>query len=164
MDAVATTTPQKKSGFKLDLPFRKIPRKDLIGFTTGLATLQRAGVPLLKALQGIQKSTESRRFGRIVQTLISSIESGQSFSDALGAHPEVFDPFFVSLVEVGETTGNLDEVLDRLVENIEREDDLVSQLKSAAAYPVFSLIICTMIIGFIPDFFCGVVVATNASS
>ncbi len=127
----------------------RIARRDLLSFVTGLASLQRAGVPLLTALHGLEESTPSRTFYQVLREISRAIEEGVSFSEALSRHPASFDPFFVNMVAVGETTGKLDQALERLAEHIEREEDLSSQLRGAAAYPLFSLFISLSIIAFI---------------
>ena len=133
-----------------DAPSRlRVSRKELISFTTTLATFQRSGVPLMKALDGIAVSSGEGAIASVVEDLSAAIGRGLPFSATLARHPRVFDKFYVSMVEVGEATGHLDQVLTRLAEHIEREADLSAQIKGAAAYPVFSLIMCLAIIAFI---------------
>lgn len=149
MSVPALVEPSKLASLGSRLPFRRISRRELLVFTTGLATLQKAGIPLLQGLRGMAESSTSERFGDKIEDLAASIEGGASLSRALSRHPDAFDPFFVNMVSVGEASGRLDEVLERLAETIEREDELSSQLKAASAYPVLSLLLCMSIITFI---------------
>ncbi len=131
-------------------PFsKKIPKKDLVSFTTGLATLQRSGIPLLEALEGLMISCPSEKFKESIDEIIHSVERGETLAESLGEHDWIFDGFYQSMVAVGEKTGKLDQVLERLAEKIEREDDLAAQLRGAAAYPVFSLVVAAAVISFI---------------
>lgn len=131
-------------------PFtRKVSRKDLVSFTTGLATLQRSGIPLLEALEGLELSCPSEPFQEAIREILHSVEKGAPLAESLGEHDWIFDDFYQSMVAVGERTGKLDQVLERLAEKIELEDDLASQLRGAAAYPVFSLVVALAVITFI---------------
>ena len=86
---------------------QKIPRPELINFCFHLEQLTRAGVPVLEGLVDLRDSLEHPRFREVMAGLIEGIEGGQTFSQALASHPEVFSQVFVNLIKAGESSGNL---------------------------------------------------------
>ena len=115
----------------------KIPRPELINFCFHLEQLNRAGVPLLEGLSDLRDSIEHPRFRVVIAGLIESIEGGQAMSQAMSAHPEVFSQVFVNLIEAGENSGQLPEVLVSLSESLKWEDELASHTKKLLLYPTF---------------------------
>lgn len=116
---------------------RKIPRPELINFCFHLEQLNRAGVPLLEGLTDLRDSIEHPRFREVIAGLIESIEGGQTMSQAMGAHPDVFSQVFVNLIRAGEGSGQLPEVLASLTESLKWEDELASHTKKLLMYPAF---------------------------
>lgn len=116
---------------------RKIPRPELINFCFHLEQLNRAGVPLLEGLTDLRDSIEHPRFREIIAGLIESIEGGQTLSQAMSAHPDVFSQVFVNLIRAGENSGQLPEVLVSLSESLKWEDELASHTKKLLTYPAF---------------------------
>ncbi len=110
---------------------------DLMLMSRQLHTLLRAGVPILRALAGLQESATHERLRQTLLALRQSLESGIDFSTSLAQHPRVFSGFYVALVRVGEMTGRLDEVLLRLYHHLEFELFMSQQVKSALRYPMF---------------------------
>ncbi len=127
---------------------RKPGLTDLIQFARQLHTLLRAGVPIIRALQGLADNIDNPAFAGILRDLVRDLESGHDLAAALGRHPEVFSDLFVSLVRVGEETGRLDDALLRLAFYLEREKDTRDRIKAAMRYPLFviSAIVVAMII------------------
>jgi type IV pilus assembly protein PilC len=125
------------------LGLKNIPRRELIHFCFHLEQLVRTGVPILDGLADLRDSLENPGFCGIIASLIEDIEGGQTLSQAMEAHPRVFDKVFVSLIRVGETSGQLPEILRNLTDTLKWEDELASQTKKLAMYPVFvGLIVC----------------------
>ena len=116
---------------------QKIPRPELINFCFHLEQLTRAGVPVLEGLVDLRDSLEHPRFREVMAGLIEGIEGGQTFSQALAGHPEVFSQVFINLIKAGESSGNLPEVLAGLSESLKWEDELASQTKKLLMYPAF---------------------------
>jgi MSHA biogenesis protein MshG len=112
---------------------------DLLLFCRQMATLLKAGVPLLRALKSLEESATNRRFARVLADLRQQLESGRELSVALRAHDRVFTPFVVSMVRVGELTGRLPEVFDGLYRQIGFTRDSREQVRSALRYPTFVL-------------------------
>lgn len=116
---------------------RRVARRDLINFCFHLEQLSRAGVPLLEGLADLRDSLEHLYFREIIATVIEDIEGGQQLSQALAAHPAVFNEVFVSLIRAGEVSGELPAVLKNLTESIKWQDELMAQTKRIVMYPAF---------------------------
>lgn len=108
-----------------------------------LATMLSSGISLVESLRVLLVQTRNPMVKAAMQTIVHDIESGLSFSAAIERHPKIFNSIFVAMVRSGEASGKLEEVLLQLAENIEKENALVSKLKSAMVYPIF--IIAAMI-------------------
>jgi len=113
---------------------------ELMLFSRQMYTLLKAGVPILRALTGLQESTGNPSFAALIQDLRTSLDSGRELSQAMGQHPGVFSPFYVSMVQVGEMTGTLDEIFLRLFEHLEFERDMRARVRAALRYPAFVLV------------------------
>jgi type IV pilus assembly protein PilC len=121
-------------------------RRELINFCFHLEQLTRAGVPILDGLTDLRDSLENPRFREVVAGMIESIEGGRTLSQAMGEHPSVFEEVFVSLVNAGESTGKLPEVLKNLVESLKWQDELAAQTRKLVMYPAF---MGTVVIGVV---------------
>ena len=120
---------------------------DLMLFSRQMYTLLKAGVPIMRALAGLQESTQNPTFSALLQDLRESLDSGRELSAAMRRHPKVFSPFYVSMVQVGEMTGMLDVTFIRLYEHLEFEHDMRERIKAAMRYPSF--VIMAMVIAII---------------
>jgi len=103
-------------------------------------TLLKAGVPIMRALAGLQESTQNPAFSVMLQDLRESLDSGRELSTAMRRHPKVFTAFYVSMVQVGEMTGMLDETFIRLYNYLEFEREMRERIKTAMRYPSFVVI------------------------
>lgn len=110
---------------------------DLMLFSRQLHTLLRSGVPILRALAGLQESSANPAMKQTLADVRHSLESGIELSKCLAQQSRVFNAFYVAMVRVGEMTGRLDEVFMRLFEHIEFEQLMRQQVKSALRYPMF---------------------------
>lgn len=115
----------------------KIRLIDLILFTRQFHALQKAGVPLMQAMRGLRDSTRNESLSAVIDDVISSLDSGLELSTALKRHPKVFPTLYVSMVQVGESTGTLQETLLQLAKYLELEKDTRDRVKSATRYPIF---------------------------
>ncbi|MDP3821604.1 MAG: type II secretion system F family protein [Burkholderiales bacterium] len=127
----------------------KVGPVDLLLFSRQLHTLLKSGVPILRALAGLQESAPNQRMKQTLQQVRQSLGSGQDLSMAMAQHGTVFDGFYVALVRVGEMTGRLEEVFMRLFHHIEFEMFMGQQIKSALRYPMFVMIAMAAGIGVI---------------
>ncbi|MFC5301511.1 type II secretion system F family protein [Azospira restricta] len=122
---------------ELNLFKPKVGHIDLLLFSRQLHTLLRSGVPILRALAGLQESSTNAAMKAVIQDIRESLEGGRELSVAMARHPKVFSPFYVSMVRVGEATGLLEEIFLRLFEHLEFERFMREQVKSALRYPMF---------------------------
>jgi len=106
-------------------------------FSRQLAGLLRSGVPLLSALNIISEQSESAVLKGVLRNIHNSIKAGTSFSTALSEFPAVFPSLYIALIRAGETSGALPEVLIRISEYRAKQEDLLSRLRMALAYPAF---------------------------
>jgi type IV pilus assembly protein PilC len=125
---------------------KTVTRRELINFTFHVEQLTKSGVPLLDSLKDIRNSIEYSNFTEVLQTVIDDIEGGKTFSLALAEHPQIFDKVYVTLVRVGEETGNLSDVLKDLAEAIRWQDELASHTRKIMIYPaiVTAVVICVV--------------------
>jgi MSHA biogenesis protein MshG len=126
----------------------KIPANELIIFARQMQSLTRAGLPLDRALNGLQASLKNPLFKRTLQDVLQGLESGLDLAAALGRHPKIFSPLFLSMVSVGENTGRLDMAFEQIRRYLELEKNTAKQVKSATRYPLFVVltIIAAMVI------------------
>jgi MSHA biogenesis protein MshG len=115
----------------------KVSSLDVMLFSRQMFTLLKAGIPIMRALTGIQSSVGNAKLAQVVGQLKTSLDAGRELSMAMTEHPKVFDNFYISMIRVGETTGNLDNIFLRLAEHIEFERFMRGQIKSALRYPMF---------------------------
>ncbi|MBP8270516.1 MAG: type II secretion system F family protein [Sphaerotilus sp.] len=122
---------------------------DLLIFSRQLNTLLRAGVPILRALSGLQETATSDKMKTTLAEVRRSLESGIALSMSLAQHPRVFDNFYIALVRVGEMTGRLDDIFLRLFHHQEFELFMRQQVKAALRYPSFVVSAMVAAIGVI---------------
>ena len=121
--------------FRLTRP--RVGHIDLLLFSRQMYTLLKSGVPILRALSGLQDAAINPEMKRVIGEIRESLEGGRDLSQALARHPRVFSPFYLSMVRVGEATGLLEEIFLRLFEHLEFERYMREQVKSALRYPSF---------------------------
>lgn len=113
---------------------------DLIVFTRQMYALTKAGIPLLRAMQGLAENTSNRRLGQVLTDLVDQLERGRQLSSAMAAHPKIFPRLFVAIVHVGENTGQLEQAFLELTDYLQKEEDTRKQVKTAMRYPTFIMI------------------------
>lgn len=130
-----------EGGFSLAkfLPFKSKPAKlkEIVIFTRQLSVMISASVSVVAALRILFEQAEKPAFKRIIADIADNVESGVKLSSAFAKYSGLFSDFFVSMVKSGETSGKLDEVLEYLADQTEKDYDLVSKIKGAMIYPVF---------------------------
>lgn len=135
----------------------RINPNDIMVFARQMATMIRAGIPLLQALQVVAESLKKPAMVALIQHLMSDVSSGSSFSDALSRHPRHFDRLFVNLVSAGEQSGALDQMLDRIATYKEKVESLKARVKKALWYPTAVMTIgiavtMLLLIKVVPEF------------
>ncbi len=129
------------------LTWKPITTLDLMLFSRQMYTLLKAGVPIMRALAGLQESAQNPAFAVLLQDLRESLDSGRELSTAMRRHPKVFSQFYVSMVQVGEMTGMLDVTFMRLFEHLDFDLGMRGSIKAAMRYPSF--VVLAMVIAII---------------
>ena len=151
--AAASAAPAKP-GFSFGA---KVTQNDVTIMTRQLATLITAGLPLLRALELITKQERNPAFKTILGNVAESVSQGNNLSEALQAHPKVFDRLFVNMIRAGKAGGVLDKVLDRLAKFREKAERIQKKVKSAMVYPgvvmsVAIIIVYILMVKVVPSF------------
>jgi len=140
---------ERKVGSRLG---QTISRKDMINFCFHLEQLVNSGVPIIEGLADLRESEEKGGFRDVIAGVNEGIEGGLSFSDALKKYPGVFDEVFVSLMRVGEKSGQMGAVLKDVTDTLKWQDELISKTKKVMAYPIGVGILITIITGVLMIF------------
>lgn len=141
--AGAPAKAKKGMNMEIKLPkfFKKsVKTKDLTVFTRQIATLMDAGLPLLRSIRVLERQAQHPTLKEVLHEMGESVESGNSFSEALANHPKIFDNLYVNMVKAGEAGGVTEVVLNRLSEFMEKAEKIKGKVKSAMIYPVVILV------------------------
>ena len=130
----------------------RVPFIDVLLFTKHLSVMVRAGIPITDALSALIDQAKSKSFRKIISEILADIVNGKKLADALKKHGRVFDHFYVSLIEVGEESGTLEESLSFLTDQLSRQYNLTQKVKSATMYPAVIVGVTLAIGGFISFF------------
>lgn len=138
---------------------RKVKLSHLSFFARQLAAMLSSGIPLTRSLHTLSREQENPELGMIVGEVARSVEGGISFSDSLRAYPDVFSNMFVDMIKAGEVGGAMEEMLDRLSRQLERDKNLQDSIRAATIYPsvilVFAVFIITSLLVFMVPIFKG---------
>lgn len=118
-----------------------IPMKEKVVFMRQLATMVGAGLPLTRGLQVMEQQIVNPQFKKVITQVKTSVEAGKSLADSFRTSDEVFDDVAVNLIEAGESSGNLDKILDKLAIELEESKKLKAKLKGALTYPIILLVV-----------------------
>ena len=151
---IVATKVQKRSSFG---GRSKVTNVDIMIFARQMATMVRAGIPILQALQAVSESLKKPAMVALTQHIMEDVSSGDSLSSAMAKHPKQFDRLFVSLVDAGEQAGALDQMLERIASYKEKVESLKSRVKKALWYPTAVMIIgvavtILLLIKVVPEF------------
>ena len=135
----------------------KVKLEEIVIFSRQLATMVDSGIPLVQALDILFEQVEKSVFKNVLAKVRDDIETGSSLSDALGRHPSIFSTLYVNMVKAGESSGALDDILDRLATYLEKTNTLQRKVKSSLVYPTVvitmaMLITLVMLLKVIPTF------------
>lgn len=114
--------------------------KELLLLTRQLGTLVKAGVPLIQAIDGLKNSSRNPAMSELLRSLHAALNRGSELSVAMAEHPKFFSEYYVNMVRVGESSGQLDEIFQRLFEQIDFDRRMRSKIKSVLRYPTFVMI------------------------
>jgi type IV pilus assembly protein PilC len=123
--------------------FSSVPLKEKMVFTRNLAVMVSSGLTVSRAVRNLSLQTDNKKFKAVLLSVYDDVQSGKTLADGLGRFPSVFNELFVNMVGVGEVSGNLEEILDILALQLEKEHDLTSKVHGALIYP--AVIVVAMI-------------------
>jgi MSHA biogenesis protein MshG len=126
-----------------------ITEVDVMLFSRQMHALLKAGVPIMRALGGLQQSSQNRSLAEVIADLRTSLDAGRELSAAMRGHPRVFSPFYISVIRIGETTGGLDESFLRMFEYMEFDKDIRDRIKGAVRYPIIVLIVLAVAVAVV---------------
>jgi type IV pilus assembly protein PilC len=162
---------EKNEAFRLEQVFdrfRSIKARDMAIFSRQFATLIDSGMPMLRSLHTLEDQTEDERLRDAITGIRQDVEAGSSLADAMERRPQIFDPMFRAMVRSGESSGRLDEALDRVAFQLEKLDELRRQIRSAMMYPAFvftlAVVVLLVVVAFIVPVFAGVFKEVAADS
>lgn len=127
----------------------KVTATDLIQFSRQMHSLTKAGVPMLSALHGLSQSTRNKTLATTIREVTASLEAGRDLATSFSEHPEIFSLFYVSMIRIGETTGQIDAIFLQLARYLERDKRTRDQIRAAMRYPSFVLIAISIAIAVI---------------
>lgn len=137
--ALAAVGPRKRRG-------RRVKLGDLTLFTRQLSNLVRGGLPMMQTLGALQENTENQRLHDVIAEITADVSGGSSLFDAMAKHPRVFPRLYLSLVNAGESSGELAEVLNRLADFMEQDLERRAQIRAALMYPALLAVVGTSIV------------------
>lgn len=127
----------------------KVKTNDLVMFTIQLSNMLDAGVPLPTSLSTLVEQTENPKLKKALVRITEEIRQGKTFSESLAKYKDIFSNLFINMVAAGEVSGNLDEVLTRLAQFTEHEQDLKQKISSAMMYPMILMIVGIAVVSFV---------------
>ncbi len=145
----ATKVKKKGGGFSLSGLGSKISPMDIALFTRQLATMMKAGVPLVQSFEIVADGMDNPAMKDLILKIKEEVESGNSFAAAIKTEPDYFDDLFCNLVEAGEQSGALETMLDRLATYKEKSEALKAKIKSAMNYPIAVLVVASVVSGIL---------------
>ena len=123
--------------------FGTVPLKEKMVFARNLAVMVSSGLTVSRAIHNLSLQTRNKRFNKILVSVYDDVQGGKTLSEGLARYPAVFNELFVNMIAVGEVSGNLEEILDILALQLEKENDLLSKVRGALIYP--AVIVAAMI-------------------
>ena len=143
----------RRQGFQVDTLQRQwwsqkkpLSHRVITAMTRQWAALLRAGVSMVPALEMLQRSTPQPSMASVLEQIQRGVESGQPLSQALGQHPQVFGPLYVSMVHAGESAGILETMMERLAQTLEKNEQLRSRVRSALTYPLVVVVMALAVL------------------
>ncbi len=147
---IESATPKKSLKKALSvLPGGRVSLKERVIFSRQFATMIDSGIPIVRSLNVLKDQTTSKPLAIALVLVSKDVESGSTLSDALARFPKIFSSVYVSMVRAGEVGGILDEVLERLADQMEKDSDLVSKVRGAMVYPALIFVVMIAALAFI---------------
>lgn len=130
----------------------KVSQLDVLLFTRHLATMVKSGIPISEALSTLSDQTKSPSFKKIINDIYDDVQNGQPLAKALSKHPSAFNQFYVSLIEISEDSGSMDENLEFMAKQLAKSYSLKKKIQTAMLYPTLIFVAATVMGGFISFF------------
>ena len=146
---VVAKSVKKKSKPLFTFGAKKIKPADIAIFTRQLATMMKAGVPLVQAFDIVAEGTDHEKMRELIMTVRTDVSSGTGLAGALEKHPAHFDELFCSLVASGENSGTLEVMLDRVATYKEKTEALKAKIKKALTYPIAVIVVAIVVTGIL---------------
>ena len=146
---VVAKSVKKKSKPLFTFGAKKIKPADIAIFTRQLATMMKAGVPLVQAFDIVAEGTDHEKMRELIMTVRTDVSSGTGLAGALEKHPAYFDELFCSLVASGENSGTLEVMLDRVATYKEKTEALKAKIKKALTYPIAVIVVAIVVTGIL---------------
>lgn len=127
----------------------KVKPADVALFTRQMATMMRAGVPLVQAFDIVADGVDKPKLGELIRTVRNDVASGNSFASSIRKHPDQFDDLFCNLVDAGEQSGALETMLDRIATYKEKTESLKAKVRKAMTYPIAVLVVAVIVSGIL---------------
>ncbi|MDK1023333.1 MAG: type II secretion system F family protein [Gammaproteobacteria bacterium] len=140
---------KKSVGLSFLTAGKKITPQDISLFTRQLATMMKAGVPLVQSFEIVADGVDNDRMKKLILRIRDDISAGNTFASALRSHPDQFDDLFCNLIDAGEQSGALETMLDRLATYKEKTEALKAKIKSAMNYPIAVLVVAGVVSGIL---------------
>ncbi|MDP3988391.1 MAG: type II secretion system F family protein [Candidatus Levybacteria bacterium] len=137
---VSITSQSQEGISKLFSSMNKFNSSDVVFFTRQLSSMLSSGLTLIQALSILKEQVRNDTVRDVINSIITEIEGGKSFSLALAKYTDIFSPVYISLIKAAETSGLLDKILSKLADNLEKQQKLKSSIKSALMYPLIVII------------------------
>ena len=139
---------ERQGLMKMELTPKRVPRVEIMNFSRQLAAFVRAGIPIIDAIETLRTDLKNERLRKVLADVAESLRGGETLSNAIAAHPDVFPGFYITILRSAELTGHVDSVLDQLADYIERDSNAKRKIRSALTYPtiVFGLAILSVVI------------------
>lgn len=148
--SVKSAKGEKKGQINIRLPGgNKVKPKALVVFTRQFATMVSAGVPMLRSLTTLKEQTSSKPLQAALEKIVEDVQGGMSLSDAMAKHPKAFSEVYVNMVRAGEAGGILDQIMNRLATQVEKDSSIKSKFKSAMIYPIVVSLVAVGAVGFL---------------
>ena len=143
VETIAVDVSHSLTSIKSGLSFgsSRVNSRDVLTFTTQLATALNAGLPLHSAIEIINQQQQKVVMRNLLASLADDVSGGDSLSDAMARHPRIFSDLYISMIRVGETGGILEKTVKQLSQLLERDEKVRTNMKNASAYPIFILIV-----------------------
>ncbi|MFI5205764.1 MAG: type II secretion system F family protein, partial [Candidatus Paceibacterales bacterium] len=126
-----------------------VSKKDLAIFSRQLAVMLESRIPVIQSLTSLASQTKKNNFKEVINKVAVLVEEGEPISDAFAKFPKVYDNFYVNLIRSGEVSGKISETLYYLSDHLERESDIISQVRGAMIYPILVISVLFIVIGIV---------------